>query len=68
MRKDRHLWVTFNPAEGDPREVIIDQEKDVRICDGQHVVKVRFEKVAQKWRIKDVLVDDVFVYPGQASP
>lgn len=59
MREDRHLWVTINPAKGDRREIIIDQQKDVRICDGKHVVKVRFDGK----RIKDVLVDDVFVYP-----
>ena len=39
--------------------MIIDKEKDVRICDGYSVVKVRFE--GQK--IKDILADDIFVYP-----
>ena len=57
MREQRHLWVTMNIPQGDPREIINDGEKDVQICDGQHVVKIRFEWNA----IKDVLVEDVFV-------
>jgi len=58
MREDKHLWITFNPAKGDPREIIIDQDKDVRICDGRTVVKVRFSKEGQ---IVDVLQDDLFL-------
>ena len=58
MREDRHLWVQFDPSKGDWREVIIDKEKDVRIGDGHAVVKVRFEGK----KIKDVLVDDIFVW------
>lgn len=60
MQEDRHLCVNFGPASGDYRVVIIDKERDVRICDGASVVKVRFE--GQK--IKDILVDDIFVYPA----
>ena len=60
MREDRHLWVQFDPTKGDWREVIIDKEKDVRINDGQTVVKVRLEGK----KIKDVLVDDIFVWTG----
>ncbi len=59
MREQNHLWVTTNITKGDRREIIIDKEKDVRICDGQHVVKIRFEDK----KIKDVLVDNVFIYP-----
>ncbi len=59
MREQHHLWVTTNITKGDRREIIIDKEKDVRICDGQHVVKIRFEDK----KIKDVLVDNVFIYP-----
>ena len=61
MRDAQHLWITFNPAKGDPREVIIDQNSDVRICDGQTVVKVRFAK--DKPQILDVLQDDIFLHP-----
>ena len=63
MREDKHLSITFNPQQGDPREIIIDAGRDVRICDGHHVVKTRFDKL----RIKDVLVDDVFVYPDNVE-
>lgn len=60
MRDSRHLWIVFNPLQ-DAREVIIDQEKDVRICDGKSVVKVRFKKDGHF--IKDVLQDDIFMAP-----
>ena len=63
MREQHHLWVTTNITQGDHREIIIDKEKDVRICDGQHVVKIRFEGK----KIKDVLVDDIFVYPKNSA-
>ena len=59
MQTDQHLCVNLGPASGDQRVVIIDKEKDVRICDGSSVIKVRFE--GQK--IRDILVDDIFVYP-----
>ena len=62
MRDSRHLWIVFNPQLQDAREVIIDQEKDVRICDGKQIVKVRFTKDGHF--IKDILVNDVFVYPS----
>ena len=67
MGDDKHLWITFNPAKGDPREIIIDQGEnyehgDMRVCDGQTVVKVRFSGP----RIKDVLQDDVFL--GRVIP
>lgn len=62
MREQKHLWIVFNPAKGDPREVIIDEEhNDLRVCDGLHVVKVRWEND----RLKDVLVDDIFVWRGK---
>ena len=64
MREDKHLWITFEPAKGDPREVIIEKDVDVRICDGRHVVKVRF-KEAHPTRIGDVLVDDIFVWRAE---
>jgi len=60
MRDAQHLWITFNPAEGDPREIIIDQDKDVRICDGRSVVKVRFKDK----QILGVLRDDIFLQPA----
>ena len=63
MREQHHLWVTTNITQDDHREIIIDTEKDVRICDGQHVVKIRFEDK----KIKDVLVDDVFIYPKNST-
>ena len=63
MRENRHLWVQFDPTKGDFREVIIDKENDVRINDGQTVVKVRLEGK----KIKDVLVDDVFVWTGSTD-
>lgn len=49
----------MNPRKGDPREVIIDQHSDVRVCDGTSVVKVRF---AGK-KIKDVLENDISLSP-----
>jgi hypothetical protein len=58
MTEQSQLWVTINITQGDPREIIINKEKDVRIGDGQHVVKIRFEGK----RIKDVLVDDMILY------
>lgn len=61
MGDAQHLWITFNQAKGDPREVIIDQNRDVRICDGRSVVKVRFVK--DKPQILDVLQDDIFLKP-----
>lgn len=63
MMEQRHLWITTNITKGDAREIIIDREKDVRICDGEHVVKIRFEDK----KIKDVLVDDIFVYPHRPT-
>jgi len=63
MREDRHLWVQTDPAKGDLREIIIDKETDVRINDGQTVVKVRF----QDKKIRDILVNDVFVWTRDAS-
>ena len=58
MREDRHLWIEMDdPAKGF-RQVIIDKEQDVRICDGRSVVKVRFTEK----KIRDVLVDDIFVW------
>ena len=59
MREDKHLWVTLGHPSEDPREVIIDQDRDVRICDGRTVVKVRFKGK----KILDVLVNDIFVWP-----
>lgn len=52
---EQHLWVPF----GDRREVIIDKERDVRICDGRHIVKVVFDPGGS---ICAVLVDDLFVW------
>lgn len=69
MRESKHLWITYNPAKADSREIIVDEEKkDIRICDGKHIVKIRFVKKpfpdnsVQIHVIKDVLVDDVFVW------
>ena len=65
MREDKHLCVTFNPQKGDARQVIIDEEhKDIRICDGKHIIKVRFFKEPKypTDNIQDVLVDDIFVW------
>ena len=60
LRDQKHLWVTYNPAQGDCREIIIDEEhKDIRICDGKKVVKVRFNEANL---VKDILVNDVFVW------
>ena len=66
LRETEHLWITYNPAKGDHREIIIDREKkNIRICDGASVIKVRFD---EKGKIKDVLVDDIFVYPAPPYP
>ena len=60
MKDSQHLWVTLDMTKGDRREVIIDKEKDVRVADSSHVVKVRFKDK----KIVDVLIDDVFVKPS----
>jgi len=55
------LWVTFDLPYQDRREVIIDKAKpDIRICDGQQVVKVTFNQVTK--RLSGVLVDDLYVW------
>jgi hypothetical protein len=73
MREDKHLTIHFNPGKGDARQVIIDEDaRDIRICDGKHVVKVRFsmapsglgylsQAIRHKNELQDILVDDVFV-------
>ena len=53
----RHLWINLL-GEEETREVIIDREEDVRICDGSHVVKVMF---TSNGKIATVLVDDIIV-------
>jgi len=61
MRENKHLWITFNPQKGDPREVIIDEEnKDLRVCDGMKVVKVRFDGEHGE-QIRDVLENDILL-------
>jgi hypothetical protein len=69
MRDQKHLWITFNPSKGDPREVIIDEEhRDIRICDGKHVVKIMFQvPIDGIGKIKQILIDDVFV-SAELSP
>ena len=57
MADQQHLWVQLDPRE-DRREVIIDKEQDVRICDGCFIVKVCFTGS----KISSVLVDDVYVW------
>jgi hypothetical protein len=57
LRDVQHLWIQFDPPNEDYREVIIDKEQDVRVCDQRTVVKVRFLKN----RIRDVLIDDTFI-------
>jgi len=59
MRETRHLDVYLGHPSKDPREVIIDAEMDVRITDHKLIVKVRFDSSGN---IKDILVDDVFVW------
>ena len=58
MRETKLLVVTINPQKGDPREIIIEPERDVRICDGEHIVKVVFKGQ----HIESVLVDDIYVF------
>lgn len=62
MKEDKHLCIGLGrPSEEDDREVIIDKEQnDIRVCDGHHVIKVRFIKN----RMIDVLVDDILVWNG----
>ena len=48
MKEQSQLWVTVNITQDDPREIIINKEKDVRVGDGQHVVVVRFEDKKSK--------------------
>lgn len=58
LRDAKHLWIQYNPAALDLREVIIDEEqKDVRICDGTQVIKIRFKGN----KILNVLVNDVVI-------
>jgi hypothetical protein len=51
----QHLVIEFDPAHGDYRQVIIDSQNDVRICDGKTVVKVRFKDK----KVLDILWDDM---------
>ena len=59
MRGSRHLDIWLAHPSKDPREVIIDAERDVRITDHKSIVKVRFDSSGN---ILDVLVDDVPVW------
>ena len=70
MRDDRHLDIWLGHPSEDPREVIIDagghKDKkvflgDVRVTDHRSVVKVRFDPAGN---IRDILVDDIFVWTG----
>ncbi|HUV51906.1 MAG TPA: hypothetical protein VMW64_02375 [Dehalococcoidia bacterium] len=64
MRADLYLWITFNLPEQDRREVIIDKAKgDVRICDGQHIVKVTSNQFTKQFT--SVLVDDQYVWTAK---
>ena len=58
MGDSQHLWVTLDMKKGDERQVIIDKGNDIRVCDGSHVIKIRFKDR----KMIDVLVDDKFVY------
>ncbi len=68
MRDDKNLWIRFKPKvspqemkalgwKPDLREIIIDVDRDVRICDGETVVKVLFHGK----KISGILKDDVFL-------
>lgn len=60
MRDQKHLWIRYKPYAGDAREIIIDEEKkDIRICDGQSIVKIVFDK---NNKLAGILVNDVFVW------
>lgn len=66
MRELQHLWITYSPGQGDVREVIIDEEhKDVRLCDGAHVVKICWNPHLN--RIDGVLVDDIYVWQRRSA-
>jgi len=54
-----YMTIDFDPAHGDYRQVIIDSQQDVRICDGHSVVKVCFAES----KIRDILQDDIFMKP-----
>ena len=58
MKEETQIWVTINITQDDPREIIINKEKDVRIGDEQHTVKIRFEGK----KLRDVLVDDMIIF------
>lgn len=61
LQDQKHLWITYP----DYREIILDEDKkDVRICDGKNIVKIRFftHPAADGARIKDILVNDVYVW------
>ena len=61
MRNSQHLWITLDESKGDHRQVVVDKDRDIRVCDGSLIVKIRFDKK----KIKDVLVNDVFCYVGE---
>ncbi len=73
LREVRHCAISFDQPSKDPREVLIDTgysypdettQGDVRITDHRSVVKVRFDR---NLKIKDVLVNDVFVWQAEAG-
>lgn len=55
MGDNQHLTIEFHP--GCSTVVIIDKEKDIRICDGSHILKIRLKDK----KIRDILIDDVFI-------
>lgn len=59
--KEPHLWVRIDEQN---TEITVDNEQDIRVCDGQHVIKIRLHSKLQQARLKDVLVDDEFVWSG----
>ena len=65
MRTDKHLVVNFD-APNDKRGVIIDKdEQDIRLYDGQTIIKVTFNHETKK--ANAVLVDDIYMWTGEKS-
>ena len=60
LGEDKHLVVNMGKGVMQ-QQVIIDYEAgDIRITDYQHVVKIRLTDLGK--RLRDILVDDVFVH------
>lgn len=60
MGEEPHLEVRIGGyTAGDMRQILIDQEQDdIRICDGSHVIKLQ----CSERKINGILIDDIYYW------